>query len=128
MKSYKRIYHGDLRQKYEDEVIHAPPEDDKGHIMAIKNIMCGHITIDCAFAAGHYWNWEISEDECYDQCHDQYWDTSLYDDWQSPCEGRDWEDDDDWDHGDHWDHDDHWENTWDMEDLFADEVLKLLLK
>ena len=59
------------------------------------------------------------------------WDTSLYDDWQSPCEGRDWEDDDHWDHDDHWDDGDHWENTlgtWDMEDLFADEVLKLLLK
>ena len=132
MKPYKRLGEdGDLKQKYEDEVIHG--EDDQG-IMGIKNVMCGAIKIDCFFAAAHYWTYEMSEDECKDVCGDQYWDVS-FDEWYSPCEHRDyvhalWEE-----HGealwedDHWE-DDHWEDDDDgMEigDITADEVRDLVL-
>ena len=125
MKPYKRLGEdGDLKQKYEDEVIHG--EDDQG-IMGIKNVMCGAIKIDCFFAAGHYWTYEMSEDECRDVCGDQHWDVS-FDEWYSPCEGRDYEDDH-WE-DDHWE-DDHWEDDHDdgMEigDITADEVRDLLL-
>ena len=126
MKPFKRIYDGDLRQKYEDEVIH---NDDNGHIMGIKNVMCGAIDIGCLFEALHYWNYDSSEDECREMCGDQQWDVG-FSEWYSPCEGRDYEDDH-WE-DDHWE-DDHWEDDdedheVDFNDIWADDVCLIFIK
>ena len=74
--------------------------------------------MDCAYAAHYYWTWEIDEHECHDRCQDQYWDVG-FDDWNSPCEGRDEY---------HWGDDDHWDdnNHLDVMELFADDVSSAL--
>ena len=101
--------HGDLREKYENEVID-PALSNSKDVMVLMNVMCGNIRMDCAYAAHYYWNWQMYEHECLEHCLDQHWDVG-FDDLQSPCEGRElfptsiWDDD-----------------NWGMENLFSDEV------
>ena len=123
--------HGDLQQKYHDEVIHAPKNSTAIHIMVLKNAMCGSIETECAYALMSYYNkGSMDENGCRDRCPDE-WDAGL-DDWQDPCQVRDWDDHDDfdhdhpweednpWDDDDHpWDEDDHWDN-WDEDDHWDD--------
>ena len=119
--------HGDLREKYENEIIINPVNGHSKDVMVLMNVMCGNIRMDCAYANHLYLNWQMHEHECHELCLDQYWDVG-FDDWQSPCEGRIgstpvdepllkngnstpiWDDD-----------------NWGMENLFYDEVRDLHL-
>ena len=51
LESLKRIIEGDLREAYEHLVINAPNSDDRDKMMAVVNVMCGNVEIECAYAA-----------------------------------------------------------------------------
>ena len=84
--------------------------------MVLKNVMCGNIGLDCAYAMMSYWSFDLmTEDECRDRCPNE-WDAG-FDEWQDPCvlpenladdHWDNWNDDDHWDDDHHWDDDDHW--------------------
>ena len=92
--------HGDLREKYENEVIHNSTDSDSNHIkdiMILKNIMCGNIGPFCAKAIMDYWNYKEEAHYCRRECGmdstddwqwNGLWDVG-FDDWQDPCTGRD---------------------------------------
>ena len=50
LKPFKRIIHGDLRETYEQLVSNAPESEERGEMMAVMNVMCGNVEIECAFA------------------------------------------------------------------------------
>ena len=53
MELFKRLKSGDLRQRYEDEVIHTG-HPDRDVMMVIMNTMCGNMELDCAYATYAY--------------------------------------------------------------------------
>ena len=53
MELFKRLKSGDLRQRYEDEVINID-HPDRDAMMSIMNVMCGNMELDCAFSTYHY--------------------------------------------------------------------------
>ncbi len=56
MELCKRLLSGDLRDQFEKEVIKSPESDEHTSMMAMMNIMCGNITMDCAYAAQAHWD------------------------------------------------------------------------
>ena len=97
--------------------------------MALMNVMCGHVEIDCAYSMfnlGSSWDyfcrhehcdgqtWHDGYDNYYDPCDyaGDHWDGNGH--WLADHEDDDQEDDDHWDddhwEDDHWDDDDHWED------------------
>ena len=93
--------YGDLREKYENEVIHTSTDSDSKHIkdiMVLKNIMCGNIGLYCAKAIINYWNYVGKEKRCRRECGmdsnddwqwDGLWDVGFDDPiWKDPCTGR----------------------------------------
>ena len=45
--------HGDLKERFENEVIHNPDGDERASYMSTMNIMCGHVEIECAYTMFH---------------------------------------------------------------------------
>ena len=102
--------HGDLAERFENEVLHNPNEEERGSMMAVMNILCGHIEMECAYTM-----YRKDQDECEDKCQHQFWNEGD-DDYVYPCYFSDdhWEDDDHWD-DDHWEDDDHSDgHLWEM--------------
>ena len=73
--------HGDLQDKYDNEVQHAPLETDASHMMVIKNLMCGTISLDCAASLYGTWykekdwnpnDWKLNEWKCNYECWGQW--------------------------------------------------------
>ena len=54
MKLCKRLISGDLSYQFEHEVINQPQSEERDSMMAVMNIMCGHIEFDCAYASGSF--------------------------------------------------------------------------
>ena len=50
MELCKRLKYGDLRERYENEVIYANHDERISFITAV-NIMCGNADISCAYAS-----------------------------------------------------------------------------
>ena len=69
-----RIEDGDLREKYDLQIEQAPLKSDAGHVIIMKNLMCGYISLDCA--ASLYDSWYLGHDkwnciyECWGQLSD----------------------------------------------------------
>ncbi len=47
--------HGDLRAKFEREIINMPASDERDLEMGLMNILCGNVEMQCAYAAFHHW-------------------------------------------------------------------------
>ena len=101
----KRLIHGDLKERFENEVIHNHDLEERDYMMATMNVICGNIPIDCAYAMERQ-----DHDGCFHYCDHWYWHHG-YDEWEEACHVIQ-EDNDHWD-DDHWD-DDHWDGDhWD---------------
>ena len=50
-----RIMYGDLRKIYQEQVLNAPDSDDREGMMSVKNVVCGNIELECAYAAWEHW-------------------------------------------------------------------------
>ena len=50
MELHKRLKYGDLRERYENEVIYDNHEERVSFITAV-NIICGNVEPDCAYAS-----------------------------------------------------------------------------
>merc|ERR1712147_97751 len=95
-----RLLSGDLRDQFEKEVINSPESDDRTSMMAVMNIMCGNVTMDCAYAAQAHWDQvkgarnvfedlaEAVETEekqtCLEQCDGQMWNEG-HNNFVEPC-------------------------------------------
>ena len=67
LESLKRIIEGDLRETYEHLVINAPNSDDRDKMMAVVNVMCGNVEIECAYAALPIFNVLRDESNIFEQ-------------------------------------------------------------
>ena len=50
MELHKRLKYGDLRERYENEVIYGNHEERVSFITVV-NIICGNVEVDCAYAS-----------------------------------------------------------------------------
>ena len=50
-----RIMYGDLRKYYQDQVLNARDGDVREAMMSVKNVVCGNIELECAYAAWEHW-------------------------------------------------------------------------
>ena len=50
MELCKRLKYGDLRERYENEVIYDYHEERDSFLTAV-NIICGNVEVECAYAA-----------------------------------------------------------------------------
>jgi len=122
----ERLKYGDLRERYENEVIYEH-HDERISFITVVNIICGNAEPVCAYAsAGVGWSllagtesaeFELAEDYCWQYCHSSEMDRGI-DDFVNPCSTELWEvmeRDDNWDHWDDDDHnDDHNDNPYDL--------------
>ena len=84
--------HGDLQERFEDEVINNPNPEERDGMMAAMNILCGHVEMECTYVMYYQ-----KHEECNEICDGQLW----YDghaDWFRACDILE-------DGQDHWDHD-----------------------
>ena len=80
--------YGDLKDVFEREVIHNQHEEENHGTMALMNVMCGNVDIDCAYATGRYSVGRAEEHECREMCEGQHW-AIGFDDYIDPCDGND---------------------------------------
>jgi len=120
----ERLKYGDLRERYENEVIYAN-HDERISFITVVNIMCGNADISCAYASsGVGWSLLLgadhgpAQDYCWQYCHSSEMDRGI-DDFVDPCSTELWDVMEGDDHWDHWDDDDHWDH-WDDDDHHDD--------
>jgi len=111
----ERLKYGDLRERYENEVIYEH-HDERISFITVVNIICGNAEPVCAYAsAGVGWSllagtesaeFELAEDYCWQYCHSSEMDRGI-DDFVNPCSTELWELMERDDH-----HDDHQVNLW----------------
>ena len=107
LKPCERLMHGDLKERFENEVLHNPNEEERGGMMSVMNIQCGHVELECTYTL-----YRLDHDECQEKCQDQSWHEG-FDHYVDPCDfilesfpenlNDDHWDDDHWDDNDHWD-------------------------
>ena len=117
--SCKRLIHGDLKERFENEVINNHDSEERDYMMATMNVMCGNIPIECAYAMERQ-----DHDGCFHYCDHWLWNHG-HDEWEEACHVIQ-EDDDHW-NDDHWD-DDHWDDDhWEDDDHSDDEDSPFIL-
>merc|ERR1711914_656 len=91
----ERLKYGDLRERYENEVIYANHDERISFITAV-NIMCGNADISCAYASsGVGWSLLLGTDigraqgHCLHYCHSSEMDRGI-DDFVDPCSTELW--------------------------------------
>jgi len=83
-----RLMYGDLKDVFEREVIHNQHEEENHGTMALMNVMCRNVDIDCAYATRRYSVGRAEEHECREMCEGQHW-AIDFDHHIDPCDHPD---------------------------------------